>query len=263
MSDPILREVQRGVGIITLNRPERRNAINRHLLTDLRTTLVDFDADPHVQAIVLTGSDPAFCAGMDLNELDGMIGDPDLIPWDAAMRSTAPWVPINTPVIGAINGPATTGGLELALACDFLIASERATFADTHARAGLIPGWGLTVRLALAVGSRRAREMSLTGRHLDAAHAYSEGLVQDVVPHAELLPSALAIAEEIAKVDERAVRAYLGVYRDVDNAVAGSGFHFEAIHMRNHLASLENHRVKNHAESMLAHGREQMGSPER
>jgi enoyl-CoA hydratase len=117
-----------------------------------------------------------------------------------------------TPVIGAINGVAITGGFELALACDFLVASEHARFADTHARVGIMPGWGLTVLLPEAVGFRRAKELSTTGNFLDAATALSWGLVNHVVPHDELLPFCRQLGQDIATVDRKAVRRMLQTY---------------------------------------------------
>src|SRR5688572_10686420 len=117
-----------------------------------------------------------------------------------------------TPVIGAINGVAITGGFEVAMACDFLVASERARFADTHARVGIMPGWGLTVLLPQAVGVRRAKELSTTGNFLDAETALAWGLVNHVVPHEELLPFARKLAADIGGVDRRAVRQMLDTY---------------------------------------------------
>src|SRR5579871_6531204 len=151
MSGEVLVEVDGPVATVTLNRPGRRNAISGALLTGLRESLAELEADAQVRTIVLTGADPAFCAGLDLTEL----GQPD-----GAIRtaSRGPVVPDRgKPLIGAINGAAITGGLELALACDFLIASERARFADTHARMGIQPGWGLTVELPAAVGLRKSQ----------------------------------------------------------------------------------------------------------
>jgi enoyl-CoA hydratase len=132
----VLAEQRDGVALVTLNRPARRNALSGALLTVLCGTLAELDAEPGVRAIVLTGADPAFCAGLDLTELS----QPD--SQLAAVGSAPVLPPLATPLIGAVNGAAVTGGLELALACDFLIASERATFADTHARLGIMPGWG-------------------------------------------------------------------------------------------------------------------------
>jgi enoyl-CoA hydratase len=206
-------ETQAGrVRVITLNRPEVRNALNGALLRAAAAALTAADDDPGVDAVVLTGSDPAFCAGLDLGELGsdaaalvGVGDDPATSPFAALAR-------MRTPVVGAVNGPCVTGGLELALACDFLVASERATFADTHARVGVMPGGGMSVALPAAVGLRLAKEMSFTGRFLGAAEALRAGLVNRVVPHGELLGVAVAIAEEIAGNDTAAVRALKRLY---------------------------------------------------
>jgi Enoyl-CoA hydratase/isomerase len=161
----VLVEVDDLVAMVTLNRPERRNAISGKLLARLREAVADLNARADVRAIVLTGSDPAFCAGLDLTEL-GQPGGPL-----AGAGSGAVIPELTIPMIGAVNGAAVTGGLKLALACDFLVASDRATFADTHARVGVMPGWGLTVALPEAVGLRRAREMSATGNFISARTA--------------------------------------------------------------------------------------------
>ena len=131
-----------------------------------------------------------FCAGLDLKELGDTTDLPDISP---------KWPPMTKPVIGAINGAAVTGGLELALYCDILIASEQARFADTHARVGLLPTWGLSVRLPQKVGVGMARRMSMTGDYLSAEDALRAGLVTEVVPHDELLDA----ARRIARVDRR------------------------------------------------------------
>ncbi len=188
--DLVLVDVAGGVATVTLNRPDARNALNRDLRRALPRALTELDGREDVGAIVLTGADPAFCAGLDLKELAS--------GGDALRESGAtgaggpgrrgPFPEMETPVIGAINGVAITGGFEVALACDFLVASERARFADTHARVGIMPGWGLTVLLPAAVGVRRAKELSTTGNFLDAPTALSWGLVNHVVPHEELLP---------------------------------------------------------------------------
>ncbi len=122
------------------------------------------------------------------------------------------------PVIGAINGAAVTGGLEFALYCDILIASEQARFADTHARVGLLPTWGLSVRLPQKVGVGMARRMSLTGDYLSAADALRAGLVTEVVPHDELLSAARRIAASIVGNNQNAVRALLASYHRIDDA---------------------------------------------
>jgi enoyl-CoA hydratase len=192
---------------VTLNRPEVRNALSSELRLTLRSQIHELDGDPEVAAIILTGSDPAFCAGVDLRELEG--GTSMLEP--VGPHST-PFVSVQTPLIGAINGPAYTGGLELALLCHFLVASDRAVFADTHARLGLLPGWGMSVMLNESIGVRRAREMSLTSRPIDARTAYDWGLVNRVVPHEDLMSTAMQIAASIRANDHDAVARHTKLY---------------------------------------------------
>ncbi len=211
----------RSTAIVTLARPAVRNAVNGELLTALRAAMDTADQDDAVKVIVLTGEDPVFCAGLDLKALAA--GD-SVLANEATAPSHRPWPATTKPVIGAINGPAVTGGLEVALACDLLLASERATFADTHARVGVMPSWQISVRLPVAVGRRTAAWMSLTGRPLDAERAFQLGLVTQVVVHGALLSTALALADEIAAVDDAAARALLGSYRQVEDLVWREGF---------------------------------------
>jgi enoyl-CoA hydratase len=212
--DLVLVEVADAVATVTLNRPDARNALNRDMRRALPREMRALDERDDVAAIVLTGADPAFCAGLDLKELaaggdalreTGAVGEVD-------RTRRGPFPEMAKPVIGAVNGVAITGGFELALACDFLVASERARFADTHARVGIMPGWGLTVLLPEAVGFRRAKELSTTGNFLDAATALRWGLVNHVVAHDELLPFARKLAADIAGVDGKAVRQMLATY---------------------------------------------------
>ncbi|MEM9517901.1 MAG: enoyl-CoA hydratase [Actinomycetota bacterium] len=220
MDDVLHVEVDGPVATIWLNRPRVRNALNSLLIGGLREAIAALDASPEIAAIVLTGVDPAFCAGLDLNDLaNGTLGgggSAHPIPAD-----------LGTPVIGAINGPAVTGGLELALACDFLIASERASFADTHARVGILPGWSLSVELPRAVGVRRARQMSFTGNYVDAARALDWGLVNEVVAHDELLDRARTVAADIASVESAAVSAMKRLYWAATSVAPGDGLTVE------------------------------------
>jgi len=217
--DVALLEVADRVATVTLNRPEARNALSSELRRAVPALVARADADPEVSVVVLTGADPAFCAGLDLKEL-GRDGGP-LQPAAGGVPagserafsgSRASMLPTAKPVIGAVNGVAVTGGLELALHCDFLVASERARFADTHARIGVQPAWGMTVLLPQAVGIRRARQMSTTGNFVDAATALAWGLVNHVVPHEELLPFARALAGDIASNDAETLRTLLATY---------------------------------------------------
>ena len=210
-SDVVLYEVTDRVATITLNRPEARNALSRALLKALTEALLRAEADDDVAAIVVTGTDPAFSAGVDLKELGSGGGDASATV--AADRNRrGPFPALTKPVIGAVNGVAVTGGFEIALNCDFLVASERAAFADTHARVGIMPGWGLTVLLAEAVGVRRAKELSTTGNFLDAQTALTWGLVNHVVAHEDLLPFARKLAGDIAGNDAAGVRRIKQTY---------------------------------------------------
>jgi hypothetical protein len=133
MTEPVVRlDVAGPVATITLNRPASRNAISGELLTRLGEAMATVEADDEVRAAILTGADPAFCAGVDLKE----IGQGGSVLREAASGGTGPWAPVSKPVIAAVNGAAVTGGLELVLNCDIVICSDRAVFADTHARPG-------------------------------------------------------------------------------------------------------------------------------
>lgn len=191
--------------ILTLHRPDRRNALDTSLLRALERGFASAEADADVDVVVLTGTDPSFCSGVDLGELEETGRAPEM---------GSPLAGVTKPVIGAINGPAVTGGLELALMSDILVASERATFADTHARIGLLPGWGQMARLPHAIGTRAAVELLLTSRPVSAQDAFRMGLVNEVVPHDRLLPRALDVAAEISAADQPAARAMLKQLRD-------------------------------------------------
>jgi len=210
-----LGDIAERVATITLNRSAARNALSSELLRALTAALRDADADPEVDVLVLTGADPAFCAGLDLKELGSSAGNIGAAGTDGGRGAPGPRGPLprlNKPLIGAINGVAVTGGLELALNCDFLVASERAKFGDTHTRVGVMPGWGLTVLLPQAIGIRRAREMSFSGNFMAADEAMACGLVNHVVAHAELLAFTVALAKDIAGNDPEGVRQIRSTY---------------------------------------------------
>jgi enoyl-CoA hydratase len=226
-SDLVLVERGDGLATLTLNRPEARNALSRAMLAELRARLQEVDEDDSIGAVILTGADPAFCAGLDLKELSASDGanlgaNVDDLPLGS------PWTPIGKPLVGAINGVAVTGGFELALNCDFLVASERASFADTHARVGILPGWGLSVILPQRVGFGMAKRMSFTGDFITAAQALQAGLVTEVVAHTELLPRATELAATIAANNRPAIAAYLESYRRIETEAAGDGLRLEA-----------------------------------
>jgi len=204
-----------GVAVLTLNRPDKYNALSTELIADFDAALAGLAADESLRAIVVTGADPAFCAGVDLVELgEGKHFGPHALD---ALRA------FPTPVIGAVNGVAITGGLELALACDFRIASEKARFADTHSRVGVVPAWGLTARLPQAVGQSWARQMSFTGDFVGAELALRIGLVNEVVSHEQLLERAVALAESVCSTSKPTLSKVRGLYdrsRDDNGASA-------------------------------------------
>jgi len=208
-SDLVTTSTEAGVRVVVMNRPEARNALSLALQRALGAALRAADDDLAVACIVLTGADPAFCAGLDLKELGQGVAPGTLSDDDSPFAALAR---MHTPIIGAINGPCATGGLELALACDFLVASERARFGDTHARVGFTPAGGMSVLLPQAVGLRKAREMSFTGNFVGAAEAHRIGLVNHVVAHEELVPFSIALGENIASADQDAVRALKDLY---------------------------------------------------
>lgn len=213
----VLTADHHGVRVITLNRPAARNALSRDLIRASYAALTTADTDETVRAVVLTGADPAFCAGVDLKEAarDGLsyfaeFRTQSCIAAVAAMR---------TPVVGAINGATFTGGLEMALGCDFMIASERAVFADTHARVGILPGGGMTARLPQLVGAAMARRLSMTGEVVDAVRAERIGLVTEVVAHDRLLERAIDLAHQISEVPRQTMRSLKEIYTDGASAV--------------------------------------------
>ena len=229
----MLVETDERVRTVTLNRPEARNALNSELQRTLAIALGGAEADEGVDVVILTGADPAFCAGLDLRELGttaaNLVGGRDD---EHRSPFTVLWT-MTKPVIGAINGPAVTGGFELALGCDFLIASERATFGDTHARLGVTPGGGMSVFLPQTVGLRKAKEMSLTGNFIDAREALEFRLVNHVVAHEELLPAARRLAADIAGNDQEAVRNLKQLYDRGSKVSVGEAIALEQDRFRN------------------------------
>ncbi len=217
MSEDNLLLVERDgpVAILTLNRPKQLNALSVALRVEIVRTVREISASEDVRAVVLTGSGRAFSAGVDLKEA-GQRGfslgvgaqsnaDMDL----AAAFAACPW-----PVIGAINGFAITGGFELALMCDVLLASTEAKFADTHSRVGLMPVWGLSQKLPRLIGPARTKELSLTGNYLDAATAERWGLVNRVLAPEELLPAARKLAQEMGSVEGGLLKRMMAVIDD-------------------------------------------------
>lgn len=202
MNDLVLVEKKENFAVVTLNRPDSMNALSSALIKALAATFRALKKDDSIAAVILTGAGKAFCAGLDLKEL-GAEGGVNNFIFEGDDDAQSAILDFDRPIIGAINGTAATGGFELALWCDMLIASDNARFADTHARVGLVPGWGLSQRLQRIVGINRAREISLTGHFLHADRAEAWGLVNKVVSPEELLPTCEQFANDMAKCDRK------------------------------------------------------------
>lgn len=209
----LLVEKSDGIAVVTLNRPEAMNALSKALRSELYKAMTALDADDEVSVVILTGAGTrAFTAGLDLKELGSEPGAMGAANAEGADENPVKAIELcRKPVIGAINGVAITGGFEVALACDVLIASENARFADTHARVGIMPGWGLSQKLSRLIGLYRAKELSLTGNFLDAKTACDWGLVNRVVPADELLTVAKKLAADMATIPVETLSLYKSI----------------------------------------------------
>jgi enoyl-CoA hydratase/carnithine racemase len=200
----ILTETRERVALITLNRPQALNALNRDLLTELGDALSAFDTDPAIGAIVLTGSPRAFAAGADIKEMAEMSAIEMTLNGFSDLFARLGRV--SKPLIAAVSGFALGGGFELVLLCDMIVAAESAKFGLPEVTIGVIPGGGGTQRLTRALGKTLAMEMVLNNRQLSAAEAEKYGLVNRVVPNERILDEALALAAEIAERSPLALR---------------------------------------------------------
>lgn len=245
-----------GVARITLARAERRNALDLETMRALVDALRAAEDDDQVRAVILAGDDPVFCAGLDLAQVgDGTIdlgavteaGDD---PWQVLQRMT-------TPTVAAVNGAAVTGGLELVLCCDLAIASQEARFADTHGRVGIHPSGGMTVLLPRYVGRRAALGMTMTGRFVAADEAATLGLVNQVVPHADLADAAVATAVAIAEADARVLAAIMATSKALDGVPLQDALDTERA--RSLDVPLDASAVEERRAGVIARGRAQQG----
>ena len=223
-SDLVLIERAGAVATVTLNRPDALNALSAALRNRIAEVFTEIASTPEIEVVILTGAGRAFTVGLDLKELGGEV---DPAATTASRDLSAALGSLHQPIIGAINGFAITGGFELALMCDFLIASPEAKFADTHARVGVVPGWGLSQRLPRLIGINRAKELSLTGNYLDAETACAWGLVNRVVPADELLPTCRRLAEDIVSTDQATRQEIRRIMDEGWEATLGDGLRIE------------------------------------
>ena len=250
-----------GIATVTLNRPRAMNAINRAMRRRLYDVMREVDADDTVRAVILTGAgDRAFTAGLDLKELgseEGALGSANAT--DPADNPVKAIETCGKPVIGAVNGVAITGGFEVALACDMLVASSAARFADTHARVGIVPGWGLSQKLSRMIGIGRAKELAFTGNFLDAATALRWGLVNHVVEPGALLPRARSLAEDMASIDPAFLARYKALIDDGYAASFAEGMAIEARRSSAANAGVSARDVEARREGVQERGRQRGG----
>ncbi|MBI1238815.1 MAG: enoyl-CoA hydratase [Alphaproteobacteria bacterium] len=253
----VLVEKDGPVAVVTLNRPDALNALSRALRATICRTFDALGRDEAIRAVVLTGKGRAFTAGVDLKEAGEKgfalgAGDEE-IDLSAAL-ARFPW-----PIIGAINGFAITGGFELALMCDVLLASREAKFADTHARVGIMPGWGLSQRLSRLIGISRAKELSLSGNFLDAETAERWGLVNRVYEPDALLPAARKLAQDMASCDPVMLKDYKRVIDDGFAMPFGEAMALEVARSKAHALSVTAEAVEAARQKVTARGRTQQG----
>jgi len=259
MSDPPLVLVDReaaGFAVLTLNRPAALNALSTALMAELAAAVDALAADPAVRVLIITGAGRAFCAGLDLKEIgagraalgSGRTGTGPADPLRAIERFAGP-------VIGAVNGAAVTGGFELALACDVLLASPEARFADTHARVGVAPGWGLSQKLSRVIGPYRAREVSFTGNWVSAEQAAAWGFVNRVVPGERLLAEAATLARDMLSTLPEALVRYKATINDGYALAFGDAMALERERARRDNAGVESGAVEALREAVRARNR--------
>jgi enoyl-CoA hydratase len=259
MDEPVLRmETSEGVATLTLNRPDARNALNRELRDAIREAFSTLAQDETVGAVVLTGAGPAFCAGLDLKELSQAGADRGSDrPRETAHDIVQAIEAFDGPVIGAINGVAVTGGFELALACDVLIGSTEARFADTHARVGILPGWGLSVKLPRLIGVVRAKAASLSGNYITAEEAERWGLLLRVVEPDALLPTCHALARDMLSCEPRTMRAYKRLIDETFGMTFAEARRHEALVSTAHMKSVTPADVAARRRGVVERGRAQ------
>jgi enoyl-CoA hydratase len=244
-----------GVALVRLNRPQAMNALSRELLDELARTIDALAADDTVRVLILTGAGRAFCAGLDLKELGS--GRTGISKTTVTSRGdpVAALTRCKKPVIGAINGAAVTGGFELALACDVLLAATSARFADTHARVGLASGWGLSQKLSRAVGIYRAREISLGSRWVSAEQAHAWGFVNRVVAPGELLNAARALAADMLLAQPGMLERYKSIIDDGFALPFGEGMALEAQRAREFNAGVSASDIEHRRETVRERNR--------
>ena len=210
----LLLQREDGYAVLTLNRPDARNALSPQLLLDLCDAFRLLQDESGIYSVILTGAGTAFCAGLDLKAMAEDESGLGVYAIHAQHDITAAMTAFDRPIIVGVNGVAATGGFELALMGDILLASSGARFADTHCRVGLAPGWGLSQKLARIIGPSRAREAHFTGNVISAQQAEAWGLVSRVVAPEDLLDACRQVATDIASCVPETVKVYKKMVND-------------------------------------------------
>lgn len=218
-SDELVVTDLEGTRLVVFNRPAARNALSNAMKQDLVATLSEAEKDDNVRVVIVTGAGACFSAGADIKELRA--GAQPIRPHPGeALRA------FGKPVIAAVDGPCATGALEVALSCSFILASSNARFADTHAKVGLIAGWGMSALLPRAIGRRRANQIMSTGEFIDAGRAYDWGLVNEVV-EGDVTERAVEVARLIGSNPRGSVEAQIRAMRDGDGASLSEALEIE------------------------------------
>ena len=228
-NDVLLTEINSGVALVTLHRPDKLNALNGELLEALESTFLAIQRDDSVRAVVITGSGPkAFAAGADIGELSTQSAHSGRIFAERGQRVFSLIERLGIPVIAAVNGFALGGGCELAMSCHMRFAAESARFGQPEINLGIIPGYGGTQRLPRLVGMAKAIELILSGEMVDASEAHRLGLVNRIYPHAELLEKTIEFAKGLAAKAPLALRACLEATQIAGDTSLLEGLHAEA-----------------------------------
>ncbi len=252
MPEPVVKVAKENIATVTLNRPEKLNALNREMRSAFCHAMQELRADHETGVVIITGAGRGFCAGLDLKEISSTsLRETGNVTFISVIED------MEVPVIAAVNGYAVTGGLELALACDMIVAADSAQFADTHARVGVMPGGGMAARLPRAVGIRKAKELSLTGNYLSAREAERLGLVNRVVPGAELMKAASELAGQILSADQNVVRQMKRLIDLASQSSMGEGLRIERDFFSAYNHSDRARQAGERRESVIERGRTQ------
>ncbi len=254
----IIYEKKDRIAKITLNRPEVLNAMNTTLREEFCLALDDIEKDKEIDVFILTGAGRAFCAGMDLKEVLGP-GQSHRATSQARIGIFGKLRNLSMPTICAVNGHAITGGVELAISCDIIVASENATFGDTHTRAGLVAGGGVSQILPRLIGANKAKELTFTGNFVSAQEALQFGLVNRVVPPDKLQSVAEGIAQDILSCHQKAVRKMKYLINEGMKTTLEAGLALEALEFLRwrERPSLESEEAERTKEQVFQRGRSQ------